>query len=214
MSDQTGVDEVAHNVARRRAAEAMRRLGHALMRHEAPVEMLERAAELSDRAAAELEAAPVRARSIASAARSFLEPDTDEEGRVVHFDDCFVSGPWNPLGIGLDVFQDGDEVRATAHLGAAFEGAPGRAHGGIVAAVFDDVLGYLLTVHSIPAFTGELTIRYLAATPVERDVEFRSRIIHRDGRRILMEAEATVDGDMIATATATFITVSPKNFSA
>ena len=35
--------------------------------------------------------------------------------------------------------RDGDEAVAQVCLGAAFEGAPGRAHGGVVAAVFDAI---------------------------------------------------------------------------
>ena len=50
-----------------------------------------------------------------------------------------------------------------ARCGAAHEGAPGRSHGGVVAGLFDDVFGFVLDVVQEPAFTGELTIRYVAA---------------------------------------------------
>lgn len=123
-----------------------------------------------------------------------------------------MSGRWNPLGIGIEVWRDGEGVRATVTLGSAFEGAPGRAHGGIVSAIFDDVMGYLLTVHEIPAFTGELTVRYLAPTPMGTELTFRSWMLHRDGRRILAEADVTADGTKVATATATFIEVDPSRF--
>jgi acyl-coenzyme A thioesterase PaaI-like protein len=192
----------------------MRRFGHALIAHEADVDLLERVATAADRAASDLEAQPPRRRGIDSLAKQFLPGAIEDGARIVHFDECFVSGRWNPMGIGLEVFREGDGARATVTLGAAFEGAPGRSHGGIVAAIFDDIMGYLLSVHRVPAFTGEMTVQYLKATPIGEPIEFRSWVTHRDGRRILTEAEATSAGRRIATASATFIQVSPKHFQA
>jgi len=139
--------------------------------------------------------------------------DPVPDGAVVeHFQDCFVSGIWNPMGIGIQVRRDGDEAVATVVLGAAYEGAPGRSHGGIVAAIFDDVLGYLLRFLKQPAFTGELTIRYLAPTPIREPLEFRARVEQVEGRKIDTIAEAyalTEDGERthVATATARFISI-------
>lgn len=198
--------------ARARAAAALRRFGHTLMDRQADDDLLARVTAAAERTTAELETAPRRTRDYLRIKQQFFPGDVGEGQRVVHFDECFVSGRWNPLGIGMQVRRDGDGVVATVNLGAAFEGAPGRAHGGIVAAIFDDVMGYLLSVHQIPAFTGELTVRYLAPTPMGVELTYRSWVLHRDGRRLLTEAEATADGDKIATATATFIEVDPSRF--
>lgn len=37
--------------------------------------------------------------------------------------------------------REGDEIVADVRFGRAFEGAPGRVYGGIVAAIFNDVTG-------------------------------------------------------------------------
>lgn len=195
-----------------RAAHALRRFGHALMEREADDELLARVTEAAERTTAQLEEAPRRSRDLVRIKQQFFPSDVADGERIVHFDECFVSGRWNPLGIGMEAERDGDGVRATVTLGTAFEGAPGRSHGGIVAAIFDDVMGYLLTVHGIPAFTGELTVRYLAPTPIGTELTYRSWMTHRDGRRILAEADAASDGDRTATATATFIEVDPSRF--
>ena len=62
--------------------------------------------------------------------------------------------------------RHGDEIEARLTLRAAHEGAPDEAHGGIVAALFDDVFGFLLGVIQQAAFTGDLRIRFVAATPL------------------------------------------------
>ena len=90
----------------------------------------------------------------------------DRQHAVEHFDDCPVSGVANPIAAEVTAWRDGEGVRARVVLGAAFEGAPGRSHGGPVAAVFDDVMGFLTTVHGTPTYAGELTVRYLSPVPV------------------------------------------------
>lgn len=200
--------------ARTRAADALRRFGHTLMEREADDELLERVAAAAERTTAELERAPRRERDTVRLKQQFFPRQVEDGARVVHFDECFVSGRWNPLGIGMEVWREDDGVVATVTLGTAFEGAPGRSHGGIVAAIFDDVMGYLLTIHRLPAFTGELTVHYLAPTPMGTELTFRASVVHRDGRRLLAEAEGRADGERVATATATFIEVDPARFRA
>jgi acyl-coenzyme A thioesterase PaaI-like protein len=194
---------------RARAAAALRRFGHALSAHDADPELLARVAAAADRATAELETGPPRGRDLRELKRRMFEVEVPDGDRIVHFDECFVSGPWNPMGIAIDVQRDGDEAVARVELGPAFEGAPGRSHGGIVAAIFDDVLGYLLTFTRTPGFTGELTVRYLAATPIGQPLEFRSRMTGREGRKLFTEAEARVrdDGEVVATAHAVFVAI-------
>jgi acyl-coenzyme A thioesterase PaaI-like protein len=197
---------------RARAAGALRRLGHALIGHEADAELLDRVARAADRVAADLERQPSRQRDLLELKRRMFDIEVGDGEPVVHFDECFVSGPWNPMGIAIEVHREGDEAVAEVSLGAAFEGAPGRSHGGIVAAIFDDVLGYLLTLIQEPGFTGELTIRYHAPTPIGQPLEFRARIDGREGRRVATSAEATADGQVVASATATFVVIDPERF--
>lgn len=191
------------------AAAALRRLGHTLMAREAPPDLLRRVAEAARRVAEDLDAQPPRQRDLLELKRRMYDVEVADGERVSHFDECFVSGSQNPLGIAIDVRREGDEVVAQVELGPAYEGAPARAHGGIVAAVFDDVLGYLTTLLRRPAFTGELTVRYLAPTPIRQPLEFRARTTGEAGRKLFTEAEAQADGELIATARGTFITITP-----
>ena len=106
-----------------------------------------------------------------------------------------------------------DGVVARVVLRKAFEGAPGRAHGGIVAAVFDDVTGFVIGQLREPAFTGELTVRYVAPVPVEVPLEMRARLDGRERRKLFISAEAR-DGDkVVATCHAIYITVDPTKFA-
>jgi acyl-coenzyme A thioesterase PaaI-like protein len=136
-----------------------------------------------------------------------------EGSKIGTFPDCVVSGDANPMGLDIQFFREGDEAVSHAVLGPAFEGAPNRAHGGVVAAVFDDLMGFVLTIHESPAYTAELTVRYRRPTPVGEEIEFRSRLVDRKGRRLHIVAEATdKSGTKIATADGLFITIPREGF--
>jgi acyl-coenzyme A thioesterase PaaI-like protein len=98
-------------------------------------------------------------------------------------------------------------------LHPAFEGAPGRAHGGIVSAVFDDVTGFVIGFIGEPAFTGELTVRFVAPVPVEEELTIKARLVGRERRKLYITAEATAGDEVVATCKATYITVDPSMFA-
>jgi len=93
------------------------------------------------------------------------------------------------------VRRDGEEAVATLTRSAAHEGAPGRSHGGIVAALFDDVYGFVLNIVGKSAFTGELSVRYEAGVPIGVPLECRVRLAERDGRKLYMSGELSTIGD-------------------
>lgn len=70
-----------------------------------------------------------------------------------------------PLAIQHD---DTGGVATDLVLGAAYEGPPGQVHGGVCALVLDHVLGATAHRPGEPAFTGTLTLRYIAPTPLGR----------------------------------------------
>lgn len=139
----------------------------------------------------------------------------DQSGFMANsgFDDRAVAGTANPTSIDLDVRYEGDEVVADLILRHAFEGAPGRAHGGIVAAAFDDVTGFVIGRLEEPAFTGELTVRFVAPVPVEETIVIRARLESRERRKLFIVAEATVGEDVVATCHAIYIKVDPAIFA-
>src|SRR5438477_13211725 len=115
------------------------------------------------------------------------------------FEDRAVGGRTNPTGVDVSVRYDGDEVVADVVLRKAFEGAPGRAHGGIVAAAFDDVTGFVIGQIQEPAFTGELTVRYVAPVPVDEPLLMRARLAGRERRKLFIDATAHHGEKLVAT---------------
>ena len=85
---------------------------------------------------------------------------------------CFICGLQNPVGLKLAFYEDADagQVRAEFTVPDEYQGSPGVVHGGIVAAVLDEVAGRAIMMggsdENLMA-TLRLTIRYRRLTPTE-----------------------------------------------
>jgi acyl-coenzyme A thioesterase PaaI-like protein len=193
------------------AAAALRDLSHVFAAHDPDDAQMLALAEVARDQAARLRAAPRRDRL--ALMRAAIEtsgfPSNDVRSG---FADRAVGGATNPTSVDIEVRFEGDEVVAHVVLGRAFEGAPGRAHGGIVAAAFDDVTGFVIGILHEPAFTGELTVRYLAPVPVDEPLEMRARLAGRERRKLFITGEAHHGELLVATCRATYITVDPGLF--
>lgn len=127
---------------------------------------------------------------------------------------CLGCGPDNPHGHHLQVHRDGDQVVAQHTFDERHMGAPGIAHGGAVATVFDDLFGFVLFIVGKLAVTRSLQVEYLA--PVRLDVPYTvtAGLDRREGRRLHVSAHLHQEGGReIATATALFVTVTVEHFA-
>jgi acyl-coenzyme A thioesterase PaaI-like protein len=201
----------AMGLARADAARSIRDIGHALVGHHAPIELVERVAREVDRLTAELSAGPARSRSEERPTGDW-GPSPEDGAIMTSYDERPISGRSSPWGLDLEIRREGDDAVARLTLRAGHEGAPNRSHGGIVAALFDDVYGFVLTLNSQPGFTGELKIRFEAGIPIGREIVCRVRLVRQERRKLYMEGEL-LDGDQVlARSTATFIAIDPERF--
>ena len=193
--------------ARAHAGRAVRDLGHALVGHDNPPELLEHIASTVETMAARLALGPHRSRPGRDMQNRSAE-DPPAHGMVFEsYPDRPISGAASPWGVDLVISREGDSVVGRCTLRAAHEGAPARSHGGVTAAIFDDLFGFVLAIHQQLAFTGELNVRYVGPAPLHVPLEFRAHLVGRERRKLLMEAEASSEGVVFAHARATFIAV-------
>jgi len=197
------------SASRLAAAAAVRALVHALVDHEADDAVLDELAGEAGAWAGRLTGGPRRTRpSDGLALWEAVHPDGDE----LHcFVDCLVSGPANPMSAGGQAHRDGDEAVLRVTLAPGFEGLPGRSHGGIVASLFDEVMGFALYMDGVPAYTAWLRVDYRAPVPVGLPLEFRARVTGRDGRKCMISAELTSPEGPGPTAEALFVVPRPAS---
>jgi acyl-coenzyme A thioesterase PaaI-like protein len=98
---------------------------------------------------------------------------------------CFVCGRDNPRGLALRFERHGAlGVRATCVLDRDYIGFSSRAHGGVVASLLDEAMGWASVLAAGGfTYTAELEIRYRQPAPVGEPLEVRGRVV-RHTRRI------------------------------
>lgn len=200
----------------------MNRLSHALVQHRASPEVLETIATEASALAKSIEQEPVRERSLEFIESTRVQKAMTDGGNPVRRDGAFldmffdspVSGSANPLTMGLQIATFPDKTVGRVTLSPGWQGAPGRAHGGIVAAIVDEVLGAMLPVLKIVAFTGELKLRFEAPCPMGVPLEFTAHKTGEDGRKVYLACEGVGPEGVFMTATSTFIIVDLSMFEA
>lgn len=135
-------------------------------------------------------------------------PPVPEHEEITFPDDggCFGCSPTNPRGLRLRFRREGDAIHVRYTIPDALHGAPGVAHGGIVATLCDEVSCALAAlVLDDRVVTGELTVRYEQPVPVEVPLELVARAADRaHSRYVVIESEVRRDGVRLARSTGKF----------
>jgi len=119
-----------------------------------------------------------------------------------------VEGPGNPLAPPLTGIRiDGGSVCATAVFGIAHEGAPGRVHGGWVAALLDHAAGRAAAAGGSAGMTVSLTVEYHHGTPFGVPLEVEAEVVGRERRKVYTVGRIRAEGRITATASATLVAV-------
>lgn len=117
-----------------------------------------------------------------------------------------VSGKRNAIAPPIRLWKVGDaEVLGEVIFSPTYAGPPDAVHGGIIAAVFDEILAMANVISGNAGFTGTLTIRYLNKTPLNTPIELWGKNEQQDGRKQLSRGEMRVNGKVTATAEGLFI---------
>jgi acyl-coenzyme A thioesterase PaaI-like protein len=112
------------------------------------------------------------------------------------------------LGEGLKVFS---EFTVTVD----HQGAPGLAHGGLLACAFDEALGALNYLLQQPAVTARLECDFRRPVPVGERLMIEAEIKGQKGRKIYGKATghlSTLDGPVAVEATSLYIQVPIEHF--
>ncbi|MFM8304930.1 MAG: PaaI family thioesterase [Actinomycetota bacterium] len=119
----------------------------------------------------------------------------------------------NPLAPPLRVWVDDDDtVHGAVNVDAAYEGPPGCVHGGIIASLFDEILGVANITAGVGAMTGTLTVVYRSPTPLKTDLVLAARMVGIEGRKVRAAGTIHAGDRLCAEAEGIFIMVDHDTF--
>ncbi|MEE8337552.1 MAG: PaaI family thioesterase [Dehalococcoidia bacterium] len=124
---------------------------------------------------------------------------------------CFGCGRHNPIGFHLVFAREGEEMVTSYQPKPEDQGFPGIMHGGLLALLLDEAMGWAMYADRLFAVTAKMELRYRRATALDAPLTVRARIERRRGRRI--ELVATVrdaDGATLVEAKGLFVRMPPE----
>jgi hypothetical protein len=194
----------AHN----QLADAVRRISSASVGLPISEELLSQAADQLTQVADTLEAAA------GSVKRARTQPD-----RTAHPQDFFPTSPMigfaNPIAPPVEIWavegEDGQrEIRGRVTFGYQYEGPPTCVHGGVIAELFDELLGSANIIANRAGMTGTLTVKYRKPTPLLAELDVVARMTGTERRKIFAWAAIYHRGVLTAEAEGIFIEMQPN----
>ncbi len=110
---------------------------------------------------------------------------------------CFVCGLENDHGLHMKFYEDGSgKVISNITVPRQFQGYPGVVHGGIIAAMLDEVSGRTITNSEATRWmvTASLSIRYRKPVPVEKLLHLEGTL-HQDSGAVARVRGEIFDGE-------------------
>ncbi|MFJ3309279.1 PaaI family thioesterase [Streptomyces sp. NPDC086549] len=154
----------------------------------------------------------------ADAVKPVRHPDAPAPGELLgaHYEHCFGCGHEQSHGLHLEA-RAGEGVSLTAEFTVqpAHQGAPGLAHGGVLATALDETLGSLNWLLRTIAVTGRLETDFVRPVPVGTTLYLEAEVTAVAGRKIYSTATGRIDGSdgpVAVRADALFVEVAVEHF--
>lgn len=139
--------------------------------------------------------------------RKILNPYMNTDGF-----NCFGCSPGNSLGLAMEFFEDGGEIVSIWKPKDLFAGVRGVLHGGIQAALHDEIACWVVfVILKTAGFTSDLQVKYLNPVYIKNgSLTLRSRLSRMDGNIAHMHTTLTDgNGTLCSESDAAYYTVPP-----
>ncbi len=114
---------------------------------------------------------------------------------------CYICGRDNPAGLGMSFYEDGaGMVKSVVTPAEHFQGYPGVLHGGVAAAILDEVVGRSVMSgdHHRFMMTVNMTVQYRHPVPIGEELTAIGRVVKLKGRIGKAEGQIVLPDGTIA----------------
>jgi acyl-coenzyme A thioesterase PaaI-like protein len=122
-------------------------------------------------------------------------------------------GPRNPLAPPAQFEIRDGRVHGRVRFGSAYVGPPTSVHGGVIAALFDELLGCANIANEVGGMTGTLRVQYRAPTPIGAELRLEGWVERIEGRKIIARGTMHHGDTLTAEADGVFIQGSMQRFT-
>ena len=114
-------------------------------------------------------------------------------------------GPRNPLAPPAELEVREGRIHGRVRLGPAYNGPPGCVHGGVIASIFDELLGCVNVANGVGGMTGTLRVVYRAPTPLETELSLEAWVDRTEGRKVFTRGTLRHGDTLCAEAEGIFV---------
>lgn len=129
-----------------------------------------------------------------------------------HYKRCFGCGEEHPTGLHMTVEGSDRTVRGSFQVTEHHQGAPGLAHGGVIASALDEAMGFLIFLLARPAVTAHLEVDYRKPVPVGSVLQLEAHLDRMEDRKIYATVTGHVDGVLHVEGRSLYVRVGHEHF--
>lgn len=130
---------------------------------------------------------------------------------LVDNEGCFGCGADNPVSLGLRFVRDGDTNRGQFTPRPKHQGYTGITHGGILAAVMDEAMAWVLWDQGLAVVAGRMEVRYRRPALIGHELTVEGWVQKRRARHFVCESRLKdASGETVAEADATFVMLNER----
>jgi acyl-coenzyme A thioesterase PaaI-like protein len=186
-----------------RIAAGVRTLNARIMRLSGSLESLTAAAEQVEALLASLDEV-TQSRALQTFRFAF---DRDHPNGVLPFNPA--TGTFNPIAPLVEMALEGEMLVAHAEFASCHEGGPDTVQGGMLAALYDQLLAYAVMNRGRTGPTLWLKVSYLKPTPIHRRLRFECAVESVDGRKFLVTGSCHCGDEKLSEAQALMLAAYP-----
>ncbi len=119
---------------------------------------------------------------------------------------CFACGAQNERGLHMEFRREGDRAICDYTPCEYQQGYPGRMHGGIVATLIDEAMGWAVYGAARWGATARLNVRFRKPVPLDQNLRIKAWVTNNRSRLLELRAEVRDPaGALLADAEGTFM---------
>lgn len=121
-----------------------------------------------------------------------------------------ITGYYSAVAMPMKLSVEGNKIVGEGVFNEVYEGPNGCIHGGMVAAIYDEILALANVVSDVAGPTVSLKIDYKAPTPLHQPLRFEGWTEENEGRRTITRGRCLLGDKVISEAEGVFIRLDPN----